>query len=669
MTFSESNSAPEPTQRTVERVAEHEDEQAETQVLNDRDIQSSKERIISQFDTSTTSITELHALMPQLHIAMDELIQKTVKRLVNVRDINDLPPEKLVEIKEVVELRLEEFRKSVEQAAEKNSPTAIAMAKEKKGAWFQEHIAVARETQNDAEFKFKIEGKPDAVTMDYAEKNPNRPKVKLTVGTNEHFFASPEKTAEGTAAARIQKNKESGAYRIEGTNEKIQNPEGFKKWIQEELKALNIDPRTASPAQLTNAAIDIVKKNMAVMTDAQKAFQRLPQDLLPIDQLLQSNQEGCCRHFTVATRVVFDQIQNLAKENQNQSMEGIVTFENEMNEMGHATLALARGNEVTTIDPFWYAAGIQKTPDSTFDGRHGNFGSLYRTLSKAPEGNPGGNLFDLGSSETLVRQLHSDDGQIPEEVRELVDNSTQAILMRAREVILNTTIQTPENLIATVQSLHAATEQLDLSKPEDNLALNSIKILAPLLAEVIEIHQTEAGQKGPHYTSKINTAAWLLKVGLNARLERKKAGGPKPETHDEELIGICEAALKDQQLDQTDRLKVMKVAAEEMLYNVWQGINTALVKGRQIGQDGIYTIQITEGYQQGANAGKTLMEPTLQWVDKVLGFIKGNELKSQSDIQRNLQEKSNQLGQVQQRVKGTFAENIARAVQDKFTTT
>ena len=62
-------------------------------------------------------------------------------------------------------------------------------------------------------------------------------------------------------------------------------------------------------------------------------------------------------------------------------------FENTNNSMGHATIAIARGNNVTTIDPYWSEAGNQKNEDkhsleSTFDGAHGNVTSLYDTLSR-----------------------------------------------------------------------------------------------------------------------------------------------------------------------------------------------------------------------------------------------------------------------------------------------
>ncbi len=664
-----------PPREPVERVAEHEDQLAEAQVLGDRDIQTSKDRIISQFDTSTVSIAELQALVPQLRNAMDELISKTVVRLVNVKDIKDLPPGKLAEIKEVIELRLEEFREAVEREAPKKPEQAVALAKEKKELWFEERVTVARETQNDAEFK--LSATPTAVTMEYAEKNPKRPKVTLTVTTNERFFESTQTTTEGTAAARIEKNKESGTYRIEGANDRIQNPKVFREWTSQQLQALSINPRTASAEQLTRAATEIIKKNLKITTDPNKGFEKLPQDQMPIDQLLQTQQEGCCRHFTVATRVVFEQIQTLAAEQQNQNLNGIVAFENEMGEMGHATLALARGNEITTIDPFWYAAGVQSTPDSTFDGRHGNITSLYRTLSKKTEGNPTGNLFDLGSSEKLVRQLHGNDGQIPEEMRQNVDNTEQAILMRAREVIVNQALQTPANLIATVQSLRAIVPTLKLQEPEDALALASIQHLAPILAEVIDLQKNNALQTKSADAGGFKLAEVLYAVGLKPALQSKTASG-NPEARDEELIETCEAALRDQQFGREEQREILHTAAAEMLSNVWRSLQEkfrfiqAKNNGKGIGSDGMYEErQETDGendrYVKILDASKTILEPAVQWVDKVVRFIVDKGLtKTMPDIRNDIELKHTTLGQTRLKAPGTFAERMAATLQEKF---
>ncbi len=670
MPFSEAAPAP----QQPERIAEHEDNAAEAQVLGDRDIQTAKDRIISQFDTSTASITELHALIPEMRTAMDELIAKTVIRLVNVHDAKDLPPGKLGEIKEVVELRLEEFRKTVEKSAGKDADTAVAMAIEKKGLWFQERIKPIHNTHNDAEFTMSVEGKiqkPEAVTIHYTEKDPRRPKATMTVVTNERFFKPGVETVQGTLAARVQQNKETGTYRIEGTSDKIQNPEEFKKWIEGQLTDLSVNTHTASAEQLTRAAVDIVKKNLKIIGDPQKAFESLPQDQMPVDQLLQTGQEGVCRHFTVATRVVLEQIQVLTQNKQNPSLNGIVSFENAMNEMGHATLALARGDEVTTLDPFWYATGVQSTPDSTFDGRHGNITSLYTTLSKASETNPQGNVFDGGSSEKLVRELHADNGQIPKGVREQVDNPAQAIIMRTREIISNTELQTPENLLITVRSLHAVMGTLRWAEPEDGLALESIAKLSPLLAEVIELQKREAIQKGTQDSSSLNLAATLIKVGLNVRLERRNSPN-KPEGKGEELIRTCEAAVHEQQLDQASQQEILETTAHELLYDLWQGIKSRLVQGKKIDKDGMYLVaqenaSETDRFQKIEDATKTILKPTLQWTSNVIGFIKGKGLdKSQPKIKTDLEFKNKELGRVQSSVQGTFAERMAIELQGKF---
>lgn len=677
MPFEETTQQREP----IERVAENEDTLAEAQMLGDADVQSAKNRIISQFDTSTTGIAEIHEMMPQLRATMDELIQKTVIRLVNVRDINDLPPEKLAEIQEVIEIRLEEFRKTVEEEAEKNNGDAVASAKEKKERWFEEKVLVRRGTNNDAELKFSVGGKidqngaiktPETVTVDYIEKDPKRPKVTLTVETNERFFSSEAKTTENptekTVATRIGQNKESGTYRIGGTNDKIKDPEAFKTWILAELQKLNIDPKTASTQQLTLAATDIVRRNLKIFKDVEKAFGDLPADKIPVDQLLQTHEKGCCRHFTVATRVVFEQIQQITREQQNHGLDGIIAFENEMDEMGHATLAFARGNEITTIDPFWYAAGIQRTPDSTFDGRHGNFTSLYRTLSKAPAGNPEASIFDQGSSEKLVRELHSNDGQIPKEIRDKVDNPAQAMIMRTRELILNPILQTPENILATVRSLKATLSGLNPSQPEDELALASIIKLSPLIAELIALKMADAEGKTVEYSSKLSLAGVLLDISLNAILERKNPDKTEEKPY-EKLIEKCEKALLDQRLDKEAKQEILKTTAEEMLNSAWEKISFILLKAKEISIDGIYQT-VTENGSQFKDATITLLNPTLEIASKVMEFINEKGIwKTEKNIMEDIKQKSTTLDDVSVRVQGTFAEKIAIRLKDKFKVT
>lgn len=491
MPFEESR--PTPTQ--PENVSEFADNAAEEKMIHDTDIQAKKNDLIRNFDEGFATIGQHQEFTDAFRQALDDLIESTVQWKVNVEDLSQLSDKEIFDIKEKVERRLQSFNDAVEhEVGFSRTAEAVEKAREKKSDWFTERIAteeklIVRRTNNDADIQVKAEkgkdGKPRTVEIQYAEKGREGSEATMILEGNADFFQSDAQTTRGTLAYRIRQNEQAGAYKINGVNYEIRNPAGFRQFVQTELGKLGITINTITPEQAIQAAADIVKNNLEI-TD-EDPFGNITADEIPIDQLLMDKGKGVCRHFSVATKAVFQALQGLSQVSplstgKKDPLGDIVVFENEMQELSHGTLAFARGNEVTTIDPMWYKSGAQEGIDSTLDGRHGNLPSLYRTLSKTTETRPEANIFDQGSAESLIYE--SDRAEVTES-----DNQGQAMMLTIRETIQLPRLQKPEhvqNMIADLNDFLSIVinNRDEAQKPENQMVIRSIKQLGPQLVEV-----------------------------------------------------------------------------------------------------------------------------------------------------------------------------------------
>ena len=131
------------------------------------------------------------------------------------------------------------------------------------------------------------------------------------------------------------------------------------------------------------AAVNIVKDNL-LMANEDTNVQEMGADDIAIDQLIRGIEEYpcCCRHYVAATTVVFEYIQKLSGEAGNNQLSNVVMFENDMPEINHTTAALVIGNNLSVIEPLYYAQGAEPYVDGNYDAsfsdRHSSM-ILYTT--------------------------------------------------------------------------------------------------------------------------------------------------------------------------------------------------------------------------------------------------------------------------------------------------
>lgn len=328
------------------------------------------------------------------------------------------------------------------------------------------------------------EKKPKSITMNY-EKDGQEP-IKMILEDNKTFYETKDKSGPGTLADKIKKN--SDVYKLAvDVNYNIENKEIFQKWIQDELKTKGYDIRKMDSESAIKASagilIDHLQPADIPSTDPEKPDDPVTlSNRLPIDQLLIKNSPACCRHYAAAHKVVFEQIQEMALTKKNHNLEDIVPFENVNLSMAHATIAFARGDHVTTQDTFWNDGGWKgqkETPDSTFDGRHGNVTSIFATLSAEPTNDKGVNIFDL-------KDITSMDIGSSEIGNEFNANLTSNI-RKADVISMNESIQTIPNLrLATAALLFTSDKLLTVAKdPENETYARAIKIISTKLGDAI----------------------------------------------------------------------------------------------------------------------------------------------------------------------------------------
>ena len=238
-------------------------------------------------------------------------------------------------------------------------------------------------------------------------------------------------------------------------NYSIGNPTAFNDFILKELAKEpngknNISTLTEQGA--VEASANIVKKHLKEA----KSSGASPSDTTPIDKLIMTGMNACCRHFTAATKVVFEQIQTLAEKNSNTNLKDTVVFENTNPAIAHATLGIARGNNVTTIDTYWAKKNEdgsvkQDSLDSTFDGKHSNVTSLYSTLSKNDSAHPENKIFDAGHSEQVMDQFGKDVSKVTN-ISE-IDDQLQTVIYKADQISCRESLQTPEKLTKVSEEL------------------------------------------------------------------------------------------------------------------------------------------------------------------------------------------------------------------------
>ena len=220
---------------------------------------------------------------------------------------------------------------------------------------YVENVEELRSAPNDATISLRAQmsenGKTvDSVTLNYS--NPEKPsqRTSMTLISNDKFFDLEAKSPEDSLAGSIKENRE--AYLIPGANYDVKNPAGFKDFIKKELGE---DLSNLNPENAITAAVEIVKRNLKMADDADD-LNLMEADKVPIDQLIMNSKEkSCCRHYTAATTVVFEYIQKISAEAENDQLSDIVMFENHMPLQTHGTVAIARGNSVTVVEPTWYA--------------------------------------------------------------------------------------------------------------------------------------------------------------------------------------------------------------------------------------------------------------------------------------------------------------------------
>ncbi len=429
-------------------VSEQADDQAEEGIITDKELQDYKITLVETFDSglnwSSAGREEFNQAFEE---ALDELIDVSARNLVNT---DTLSPTREKFVKHAIMQYMTSFstivakdigieREADDVAKAKKSVEKMFTIRQR--SFTPPEITEAYETNNDAEVSFLLltdsNDAPAEVQIKYQE--PGNVERNMSVETAEIFLESQAQTVEGTIAHDVRQNRE--AYRIDGVNYEIQDPHALLQFVHDRCGPFT--GNNPNPTRAYRLAIDLAKTQLRIASSNEEAGEKMAADNIPIDQLIRGVQDSptCCRHYTAAVTTIFEQMQILAKRAGNDLLDDIVAFENDMSEMAHATVAFARGNEVTVSDPLWYATGAIESPDATFSGSHANLTSLYRTLSKVPEGQPERRIFDMGSAEKYVVRMKG----MPEEG----DNQIQRYLMRTREVLLREELQTPENLINT----------------------------------------------------------------------------------------------------------------------------------------------------------------------------------------------------------------------------
>lgn len=475
-------------------VPEFQDDAAEERIINNGALRGAQDRLVANFDKGVGIWGKDEAFKQEFRDALDELINIGSRNLVNVETLS---PQKLAEIVGKIGNRMIEFAKEVSQEVGiVRDASAVRSAKLNLNRYFEagnrivfdgEEYDVARQTNNDASFTFEANvtesNRTRSLSMTYQEAGPEAQPVTLNLVEDEVFMKPLSEEPEDPLRDRIQQNRD--AYRLDGVNYRIREPYEFEQFITEKLESQGYDLGSLTFEQARDASLAIVEESFTKLASTEDAvsIEGLPADYVPIDHLIMGvdPKPTCCRHFTAATIVLFEQMQFLAQREENQNISKITAFENNMGEMHHSAVAFARGNDITITDSLWLTQGMLDSPDATFTGKHANLSGLYTTLSMAPEGNPQASIFDMGSVNAMV--LAMSQHQLPN----TADNRMQRHLMRNREVLTQESLHTFDNLTRTATVLSASIHEFpSISEELDQMHVESILKQSEFLSMIIE---------------------------------------------------------------------------------------------------------------------------------------------------------------------------------------
>lgn len=563
------------TDRSAE-LAEKTDNSAELQFASQKDVVDYRDKLVTNFDKGFAGLSGDQAFRTDFKAALDQIIKKETERFINVKDLKELVPGAVEAIKKVVEGKMQLFKNLLEgQVGYIRDVSDVADTKKFLAEDFKEAPPkatpdLAHETHNDAQFKFTpkliVNDKGEtqdlkSLTIDYQEKGGKT--ATMTLEKNKDFYDSTAKSEPGSLADKIRQN--GDLYQLPGVNYEVRDPKGFNSFVSLKLKGLGKDPSKITPEEAIQLAADITKSQLKI-AGKDTPIENMPSDKIPIDQLIMEKGEGVCRHFTAATKIIFGEIQKIAAEKGNQNLADIVAFENHMPYFQHGCLSYARRDEVTNTDTFWYAGtepGKTPTLEATFDGQHG-YSSLYLTLSKTPVGNPDSRIFDMGSSEQLIRQSQKDLGVW----NNVADNPNQGFLLRAYEVTTNENLQSPDQLLGTAKTLMILTNSI-LKNPTSTVNRTAISGLTSLSKSLEGIVEKKLRTADPKSTEDLIPAKYILETFILAPLDTLNNPPTTPiqveDPSNPRIITQLETKLLETDLDENVKEKLKLVTAQQLL--------------------------------------------------------------------------------------------------------
>jgi hypothetical protein len=552
-------------------LAEKTDNSAELQFASQKDVVDYRDKLVANFDKGFAGLSGDQAFRTEFKAALDQIIKKETERFINVKDLKELAPGAVTTIAKVVEGKMQLFKNLLEgqvgyiRDVSDVTDTKKFLAEDFKQTPSKAPADLAHETHNDAQFKFTtkltLNNKGEAqdlksLTIDYQEKTGKT--ATMTLEKNKDFYASTAKSVPGSLADKIRQN--GDLYQLPGVNYEIRDPKGFNSFVSLKLKEAGKDPSKISAEEAIQLAADFTKAQLKI-ADKNTPIENMSSDKIPIDQLIMEKGEGVCRHFTAATKVIFEEIQKIAAEKGNQNLADIVPFENHMPFLQHGSLAYARGPEVTTTDSFWYAGTEpNKTPtlEATFDGQHG-YSSLYLTLSKTPVGKPDARIFDMGSSEQLIRQSQKDLGVW----NNLADNPNQGFLLRAYEVTTNESLQSPNQILVTSKTLMILTNAI-MKNPTSTVNKAAISGLTELSKSLVEIVEKKLSSSDPKGKEELIPAKYILETFISAPLHTLDSP-PVEDPANPRIIIQLETKILATDLDENIKEELKLVTAQQLL--------------------------------------------------------------------------------------------------------
>lgn len=622
-----------PLEQSADRsaeTAEKVDNSAEFQFASQKDVVDYRDKLVANFDKGFAGLSGDQAFRTEFKAALDQIIKKETERFINVKDLKELAPGAVATIAKVVEGKMQLFKNLLEgqvgyiRDVSDVTDTKKFLAEDFKEAPPKATPDLAHETHNDAQFKFTpkliLNDKGEAqglksLTIDYQEKTGKT--ATMTLEKNKDFYASTAKSGPGSLADKIRQN--GDLYQLPNVNYEIRDPKGFNSFVSLKLKGASKDPSKITPEEAIQLAADFTKSQLKI-AGKDTPIQNMPSDKIPIDQLIMEKGEGVCRHFTAATKVIFEEIQKIAAEKGNQNLADIVAFENHMPYLGHGDVAYVRGDEVTTTDTFWYAGtkpGETPKLEATFDGQHG-YSSLYFTLSKTPVGKPDARIFDMGSSEQLISQSQKDVGVW----NKVADNPNQGFLLRAFEVTTNENLQSPEQLLATAKTLMILTNSI-MKNPTSTVNSTAIPGLTELSKSLEGIVAKKLQTADPKSTEDLIPAKYILETFILAPLKSLPADPTKLPAEEDpsnpKIITQLETKLLETDLNENTKEKLKLVTAQQLITiahsKCVSAINNSLAK-----------TQSNDDFEQHSKG------PSLAAITTFTNFVKKYNLEGASEL-------------------------------------